>query len=97
MSVAVTNDGVFVTGEGEGVIILIPCERVRFDPLKREEGGKLRWNKSGSPGVPGRVQRSFDLNLWNDWLPLDFQETPMEITDPDTGSNDAGFYRLVVP
>jgi hypothetical protein len=52
---------------------------------------------SGPPGVSGRVQRSPDLDEWSDWMPIDFQETPMEISDPDALSDPAGFYRLVVP
>ena len=96
-SVTVANGKLFFAAGEQGLIMLNQYQPVRFESLLRDESGAFRLMVSGPPGVPGRVERSSDLSEWTDWLPFDFQETPMEFSDPDAASQPATFYRLVVP
>lgn len=97
VAVAVASGKVFAADNEEGLVIFNQYEPIRFEQLVRGDRGALYSRVAGPPGVPRRVQRSSDLGLWSDWQSLDFEEIPLEISDPNTSSKPAGFYHLVAP
>jgi hypothetical protein len=63
----------------------IPGDGVRFGVFLR--------------GIPGReilVQRSVDLEKWEDWLTLTATGAPRELVDDETSSRPWAFYRAAV-
>jgi hypothetical protein len=96
-AVTAANGKVFVAAGEQGLIILHEYQAIRFEQIARQDSGVMRLRIAGPPGVPGRVQRSADLRSWTDWRPVNFGESPLEISDPDAAFQSAGFYRLAVP
>ena len=97
ISVTVANGKVFVAAGNEGLVITHSYQPARFEQVFRQDNGTVQLRMSGPPGVPGRAQRSVDLDHWTDWLPVNFGESPVELTDPDAASVSNRFYRLAVP
>jgi hypothetical protein len=95
-SVATISAGkLFVRTAAQGLFILHHYQPIRLYPVAPPDQGSLRMQITGPPGVPGRVQRSGDLLNWTDWLPVNFGEAPLEISDG--ASATAQFYRVAVP
>lgn len=95
--VTVANGKVFVAAGDQGLVILHLYQPIRFEQVSRQDNGALRLRLAGPPGVPGRVQRSDDLSAWTNWLPVNFSERPVELSDPEAASVSARFYRIAVP
>ncbi len=70
---------------------------MRLELLQVGVLGELRFRVSGPPSLSGRIQRSLDLMNWDDWLPVTFTNTPIEIVNSDVPLSANRFYRLVTP
>ena len=57
----------------------------------------IRLRIVGPAGVSARIQRSTDLREWSDWQPLTFGGEPLDLSEPETSSITANFYRVVTP
>jgi hypothetical protein len=90
-----TNGKVFARTAAHGVFILHPYYPIRFQRITHPNNAAIELQITGPPGVPGRVQRSADLLNWTDWLPVNFGESPLEVSDDAAAS--AQFYRIAVP
>lgn len=83
--------------EFPGFIVASQYRPPRLEELRIRPSEEISLQVSGPPLVPARLQRSTDLQSWEDWLPLEFGVVPLEIRDSETGRDRASFYRLLVP
>lgn len=59
--------------------------------------GGLAVRVDGPAGATVRLQRSGDLNAWEDWRPITLGEEPQEVVDESLGGVGPRFYRAVGP
>jgi len=94
-SLTVLNDRLLVAGE-RGLTILNPFVPLRIrSPVWQPQ--TLRLSVSGPPDWPVRVQRSADLDTWQDWQTVTLGDQPAELSDREAGAHPRRFYRAIAP
>lgn len=62
-----------------------------------QASGSLNLQVDGPPGTSVRIQRSDDLQAWQDWQTLTLGELPQTLSDAVSKSQERVFYRAVSP
>jgi hypothetical protein len=82
------RNGELLEGADQPILIL--------PSLTLEQGG-FRFQLSVDPGRSYRVQTSWDLVNWRDWLGFVSTDGNLELDDPVPATNSTLFYRLISP
>jgi hypothetical protein len=77
------------------IFILNKYQPLRFGEVLRQ--GVTNLQLSGPPGVSAWVQRSHELEEWENWKLVAFQDRVVELGDVDADSEVKRFYRMTVP
>src|SRR6266540_422253 len=93
--VVASGEYVYVAEDQAGIEVFQAYRPMRLELLQVGVLGELRFRVSGPPSLSGRIQRSLDLMNWDDWLPVTFTNTPIEIVNSDVPLSANRFYRLV--
>jgi hypothetical protein len=95
-----SGENVFVATGAEGLLVLEAFRdpaALRLETRPPLTAGTFRFQIDGTQGISGRIQRSIDLEAWEDWIPFSLDAPPLEVTDPGTSSAPLQFYRAVSP
>ena len=93
--VAVSRNKICVANGGLSVFQRIPSPPL-FGLVSRFADGAYRLSLSAEPGQQVQLQRSRDLNQWEDWTIVNADGSAQEVPDPDASSQPAQFYRAVI-
>ena len=93
--VAVWGDNVYTVANSEITILnkFRPPLQLTMSPFSF--GTPLTISLSGPAGSTARLQRSANLQDWEDWVVLPLGEQPTAIGDPEAGEMPMRFYRAV--
>jgi hypothetical protein len=96
----IVGDKVYALAGEHGLVILERLRErgsLRLEILAQPAPGSFHFILHGPPGTVGHIQRSTDLQLWNDWVPFSLVHPAFEIVDPSAGSRMTQHYRAVSP
>ncbi|MBI4325006.1 MAG: hypothetical protein HY674_07045 [Chloroflexi bacterium] len=94
VGVAVVGDLIYMVASEQGLLIL---ELSRPPWLEVSGLNPFTFRLSGEPGATLRVQRSPNLQDWEDWQTVTLGDAPVELSDPDVATTAARFFRAVQP
>jgi hypothetical protein len=94
LEVTVTPGGAIFTDAG-GVLVWEPG-LLRLETVPELSASAFRLVIHGPIGLSGRIQRSTDLVLWQDWQSFNLSEGLAEVADPSMSVSTL-FYRAVAP
>ena len=98
-SVVVTGNHAYVAASGDGLLILpFACRHCTSSPSRRSPrlAAASRISAAWLARTFG-IQRSRDLQTWEDWTVVHATGDPQEVTDPTAVSQSLQFYRAVEP
>jgi hypothetical protein len=96
--VIVAGNNVFVAAGGQGLTILdLFRAPLWLEPVSPQQPGAFRFLLHGEAGLSARVQRSSNLEDWEDWQAVTLGAAPTQLTDPDASVIPHRFYRAVYP
>jgi hypothetical protein len=68
----------------------------RLVPSQSADQGEFRFRLEGPPGAQAVIQRSPDLQQWQDWQPVTLSEAPVDMTDTMPSVPEQRFYRALL-
>jgi hypothetical protein len=96
----VVGNKVYALAGDRGLIILDQFRdphSLRLETLPPLTPGSFRFLLHGPPGISGRIERSTNLQNWENWTAFNLGTASLEVTDSAAVSTSPRFYRAVSP